>query len=115
MVHRRKPSQRRVIHPCPVVVQVQALRRIQFLAVILVGLHKRSRCKQASEGIVMVGFLHGSGLADHHPVVPLMVFQVVVILLVSQGDVSFLRQQQLLHAVFIDHVAAIVRSGGRTA
>ena len=63
----------------------------------------------------MVRFLHRSVLVDDHPVVPLMVFQVVVILLVSQGDVSFLRQQQLLHAVFIDHVAAIVRGGGRTA
>ena len=37
-----------------------------------------------------------------------------MVLAVGQGKVSGFRQQQLLHTVFIDHVAAIVRCGGRT-
>ena len=38
-----------------------------------------------------------------------------MVLAVSQGDITFFRQQQLLRAVFIDHIPAIVRRGGRTS
>ena len=62
----------------------------------------------------MVRFLHRAALVDDHSVVPLMVLQVVVVLAVRQGEVARFRQHQLLHTVFIDHVAAIVRCGCRT-
>ena len=62
----------------------------------------------------MVRFLHCSVLVDDHSVVSLMILQVVVVLAVGQGDVAGFRQQQFLHTVFIDHVAAIVRCGGCT-
>ena len=37
-----------------------------------------------------------------------------MVLAVSQGDIALFRQQVFLTAVFIDHIAAIVRRGGRT-
>ena len=63
----------------------------------------------------MVRFLDRSTLVNDHTVVALMVLQVIMVLAVSQGDITFFRQQQLLRAVFIDHIAAIVRRGGRTS
>ena len=113
-IHRRKPSQRRIIVPCPIIIPVQPFLRVQFLAVVLVRLDRRSRSEDTSEGVVMVRFLHRSVLVDDHTVVSLMVLQEVVVLAVGQGDISRFCQQQLLHTVFIDHVAAIVRCGGRT-
>ena len=62
----------------------------------------------------MVRFLQRSVLVDDHAVVSLMVLQVVVVLAVGQSKVARFRQQQFLHTVFIDHVAAIVRCGGCT-
>ena len=38
-----------------------------------------------------------------------------MVLAVSQGDIALFRQQVFLRAVFIDHIAAIVRRGGRTS
>jgi len=44
-----------------------------------------------------------------------MVFQVIIVGGgAAQVDVSFLRQQQLLGAVFIDHVSAVVGCSGCT-
>ena len=62
----------------------------------------------------MVRLLNSPALADDHTVVALMVLQVIMVLAVSQGDIALFRQQQLLRTVFIDHIAAIVRRGGRT-
>ena len=63
----------------------------------------------------MTRFLDRSRGTDNHTVIALMVFQIIMVLAVSQGDITFFRQQQLLRAVFIDHIAAIVRRGGRTS
>ena len=63
----------------------------------------------------MVRFLNSPALADDHTVIALMVFQIIMVLAVSQGDVAFFCQQVFLAAVFIDHIPAIVRCGGRTA
>ena len=63
----------------------------------------------------MVRLLDRSTLVNNHTVVALMVFQVIMVLAVSQGDITLFRQQQLLRAVFIDHIPAIVCRGGRTA
>ena len=62
----------------------------------------------------MVRFLDRSTLVNNHTVVALMVFQVIMVLAVSQGDITLFRQQVFLRAVFIDHIAAIVCRGGRT-
>ena len=62
----------------------------------------------------MVRFLNCSRGTDDHTVITLMVFQVIMVLAVSQGDIALFRQQVFLTAVFIDHIAAIVRRGGRT-
>ena len=56
----------------------------------------------------MVRFLNSPALADDHSIIALMVFQVIMVLAVSQGDVALSRQQVFLTAVFIDHIAAIV-------
>ena len=63
----------------------------------------------------MVRLLNRPALANDHTVIALMVFQVIMVLVVSQGDITLFRQQQLLASVFIDHIPAIVRCGGRTA
>ena len=107
-------SYRRIIVPCPIVVPVQSFLRVQFLAVILVRLYTRRVGEDTSEGIIMVHLLYSSVLVDDHAVISLMVLQVVVVLAVGQGDITGFCQQQFLHTVFIDHVAAIVRCGGRT-
>ena len=54
-------------------------------------------------------------MVDDYPVVSLMVFQVVVILAVGKGDVALFGDQELLDAVFIDHIAAVVRCYGGAA
>ena len=63
----------------------------------------------------MVRFLYRSRGTDDHTVVALMVFQIIMVLAVSQGDVAFFCQQVFLAAVFIDHTAAIVRCSSCTS
>lgn len=60
-------------------------------------------------------FLHNSSLIDNHPVIPLMVFQVIMILAIIQRDISLFREQQFGDIVFIDHIPAIVRCCGNAA
>ena len=100
---------------CTVIVPVQAVLRVKLLTVILIRLHIARCRKYPAERIVMVRFLNSPALADDHTVVALMVFQIIMVLAVSQGDVAFFCQQVFLAAVFIDHIPAIVRCGGRTA
>ncbi len=45
----------------------------------------------------------------------LMVLQVVMILAVTQSNITLFGKQQLLNTVLIDHVSAIVRRGGSAA
>ena len=63
----------------------------------------------------MVRFLNCSRGTDDHTVITLVVFQVVMVFTVSQGDIAFFRQQVFLTAVFIDHTAAIVRCSSCTS
>ena len=63
----------------------------------------------------MVRLLYRAALVDDYPVVPLMVFQVVMVLAVAQSNIAFIGQQQLLNIVLIDHVSAIVRRGSSAA
>ena len=63
----------------------------------------------------MVRLLYSATLVDYYTVVPLMVFQVVMVLAVAQSNIAFIGQQQLLNTVLIDHVSAIVRRGGSAA
>ena len=101
--------------PCPVVVPVQTILTIQLFPVILVRLDRAGRGKHTAERIIMVHFLHSSCRADHHPVVTLMVLQVVMVLPVRQGDVADISQQQFRAAVLIDHIAKVISRGGNTA
>ena len=55
----------------------------------------------------MVRFLYRAALVNHNPVITLMVFQVVVILAVTQCHITFFGKKQLLNTVLIDHIAAI--------
>ena len=63
----------------------------------------------------MVRLLYRAALVDDYPVITLMVFQVVMILAVTQSNITLISQQQLLNTVLIDHVSAIVRRGGSAA
>ena len=63
----------------------------------------------------MVRLLNHSRGTDNHTVITLVVFQIIMVLSIRQSDVALFRQQQLLRVVFIDHIPAIVRRGGRTA
>ena len=63
----------------------------------------------------MVRLLYRAALVDDYPVVTLMVFQVIVILVVTQSYITLFGKKQLLDSVFIDHVSAIVRRGGSAA
>ena len=107
-IHRRKPSQRRIIMPCTVVIQIHPLLTIKLLTVVLVRLGIACIGKHPSEWIVMVRLLYRAALVDDYPVVTLMVFQVVVILAVAQSNITLFGKKQLLDSVFIDHIAAIV-------
>jgi len=63
----------------------------------------------------MVRLFYRTALADDYPVIPLMVFQVIVILAVAQSNITLFGKKQLLDSVFIDHVSAVIGSGGSTA
>ena len=63
----------------------------------------------------MARLFYRAALADDYPVIPLMVFQVVVILAVAQSNITLFGKKQLLDSVFIDHVSAVIGSGGSTA
>ena len=63
----------------------------------------------------MVRFLYRAALVNHNPVITLMVFQVVVILAVTQCHITFFGKKQLLNTVLIDHISTIVRRGGSAA
>ena len=63
----------------------------------------------------MVRFLNCSRGTDDHTVITLVVFQIIMVLSIRQSNITLFRQQQLLRAVFIDHIPAIVRRGDRTA
>ena len=63
----------------------------------------------------MASLFYRAALADDYPVIPLMVFQVVVILAVAQSNITLFGKKQLLDSVFIDHIAAIVSRCGCTA
>ena len=113
--HTHKPPQRRIVMTRTVVVPVQTVLRVKLLTVIFVRLHI-VRCREyPAERIVMVRLLDRPALADDHSVIALMVFQVIMVFIIRQSNITLFRQQQLLRAVFIDHIPAIVRCGGRTA
>ena len=114
-INRHKPSQRSIIMPCTVIVPVQAVLRVKLLAVIFIRLDV-IRCREyPTERIIMTRFLDRSRGTDNHTVIALMVFQIIMVLSIRQSDVTLFRQQVFLAAVFIDHIPAIVRCGGRTA
>ena len=43
-----------------------------------------------------------------------MVFQVIIVGTIGQVHTTLFRQQQLLDAIFIDHIAAVILRGGCT-
>ena len=98
-----------------VIVPVQTVLAVKLLTVILIRLDIVRCRKYPAKRIVMVRFLNSPALADDHSIIALMVFQVVMVLAVSQSDIDFFCQQVLLISILIDHIPAIVRCGGRTA
>ena len=56
----------------------------------------------------MVRLFYRTALADDYPVIPL-------ILAVAQSNITLFGKKQLLDSVFIDHVSAVIGSGGSTA
>ena len=63
----------------------------------------------------MARLFYRAALADDYPAIPLMVFQVVVILAVAKSNITLFGKKQLLDSVLIDHIAAIVSRCGCTA
>ena len=63
----------------------------------------------------MIRLLHITILVDNYPIIPLMIFQIIVVFAIVQRKIPFFRQQQLLNTIFIDHIVAIVRSRGGAA
>ena len=63
----------------------------------------------------MVRLLYRAALVDDYPIVTLMVFQIIMVLVVAQSNITLFGKKQLLDSVFIDHVSAVIGSGGRTA
>ena len=100
---------------CPVIIPVQAFLGVEFLAIVLVWLYVGRCCKQATERVVVVGFLHCTATVYYYAIVALMVFQEVVISMVGQIYITLIVQQTFGCSIFIDHVAAVVRCGGYTA
>lgn len=102
-----------------VVVPVQAVHHVEFLAVVLVGLGAGigALTEEIAEGEVMVYLLNGARGVHHHAVVALMILQIVVIYRrgSAEGDVSVIYQNLLQSVVSVYHVAAIVYYTARTA
>ena len=63
----------------------------------------------------MVRFLYRAALVNHNPVITLMVFQLVMILAVTQCHITFFGKKQLLNTVLIDHISTIVSCCGCTS
>ena len=62
-------------------------------SIILIWLDIIRTRKYSAERIVMVRFLNCSRGTDDHTVITLVVFQVVMVFTVSQGDITLFRQQ----------------------
>ena len=102
-----------VIMPGTVIIHVQSQLPVQFLAVVLVRLvgSLKTFSKQPTKEVVVVDLLDSTRLVDHHPVVSLVVLQVVVISRGSscKSNVSLLREDHAQGAVLVHLVARILR------
>ncbi len=71
----------RVVLACAVVIQVESVHAVQFLAVVLVRLQTAVRAlvgEEATEGIVVRDLLHRPALVHHGTVVAQVVLRIVV-------------------------------------
>ena len=100
---------------CTIIIQVQTFLGVEFFAIVLVWLHTAVCCKEATEWVVVVGFLHCTATVYYCSVITLMVFHVVVISVGGQIYITLIGKQAFGCSIFIDHVSAVVRSGGYTA
>ena len=99
--------------PCAVVVPVEAVHTVEFLAVVLVPLRVLA-CGEvghdAAVGVVLRLLLHHPRLGEHHAAAAKVVFQMemVVRCAVGEGDVAAIDEQPRQLSVLEEQVAAVV-------
>ena len=102
--------------PCAVVVPVEAVHAVEFLAVVLVPLRVLARGEvghDAAVGVVLRLLLHHPRLGEHHAAAAKVVFQMEMVVrrAVGEGDVAAIDEQPRQLAVLEKQVAAIVGGG----
>ena len=111
-IHGSEAAEEWIVLAGSVVVHVQAVHHVQFLAVVLeaLGVGVDAFAEEQAEGIVMVHLLHRARLVDHHAVVALMVLQVVVVngRRAAEGDVAAIYLYLLQCSSLVYHIAAII-------
>ncbi|MPM87674.1 hypothetical protein SDC9_134774 [bioreactor metagenome] len=101
--------------PRPVIIHVQVELAVEFLSVVLVALDgwPRQFGEHSPEGIVVVHLLHRAGLVDYHPVVALVVPQVVVVDGRGAGvNIPLVGKERCHHVVIVHPVSHILHLRG---
>lgn len=119
-IHHMPSPQCRIHHPRPIIIPIQPMHPVQLFPVILIGLFPRSfsiHFKYSSERIVMIHLFcvpRRSVQTYHHPIISLMIFQVIVKCwsCPAQSDISFFCEHLAQTSVFIDHISAIIHRMG---
>ena len=80
-IHTHPSSQHSIIVACTIIIPIQSVHTIKFLAVVLVRL-RASACTlthQFTKGIVMIHLLHLSMLIYHYTIVSKVILQIVMV------------------------------------
>ena len=98
--------------PCAVVIPVETVHAVEFLAVVLVWLHVAVGAlgKESTVGIVVVDLLDCRVFIDHYPHVSLMVGEIGVIYGCFSAivHIAAFDENSTQNSVFVDFVAYIV-------
>ena len=102
--------------PCAVVVPVEAVHTVEFLAVVLVPLRVLACGEvghEAAVGVVLRLLLHHPRLGEHHAAAAKVVAQVEMVVrhAVGEGDVTTIDEQARQLAVLEQQVATVVGGG----
>src|SRR5690554_4348603 len=92
--------------PRPIIIYVQPEQAVQFLAVVLVRLVGvlDTFTEQPAEGIIVVHLQYSAGLVHNHPVVSLMILQIVMVRWCSaprESHITLLSENHTQRAVFV--------------
>ena len=105
----------RIILPCSVIIPIQPIGPVQFLAIILIRLNIRRAGEHSSERIVMIDLFHLSCFIHYHPVVSLMILHKIVEFGIRRSQITVCCQHLGQYSIFIDRVVAVIGGEGSAA